>query len=384
MIRLFILSLCLYLGNTLSISAEKIQFVTSLDQAKKLATEQQKVIFVDVMADWCGPCKIMMADIESNTSMVEYFNTHFINLKINEKYNKPFLSTYNIMAYPTIIFLTNAGGVIEQMRGYPGAAQLFKLAKNIQSKSSVYTSGFNADEETFDEDQFVEQVSARIVQMPGNLRKSYLNDFIKKGDPYRRAILEHYPSLIDFETFSKHYKKAGFVGDPGMTEKLLISFLFDNNNYFYQDLLRKEFKNLSKLTKTEPGKIAAFIMAYREFVLYRQVGIAAGENMLVYARSLLSMYPETKDIDLLHDAFIELIKAEKSSEFYLDLEPKISALTTTSDEFIYHDILSVIYAKTGRKTEAAAEVAAAMAGAASANKSYAPFLTRYRKEIIPE
>jgi thiol-disulfide isomerase/thioredoxin len=384
MIRVLFVSIAIYFSMAVHLEAGQIQFITSFEQAKKLAEKEQKIIFVDVMADWCGPCKKMMADIESRNDMVDFFNTNFINLKINEKFNQQFLNLYNVSAFPTVMFLTKGGDVIEFVRGYQGAKHLFGMARDIQEKVHLYTDNIHLNEGTFNETGFVEEISSKIVQMSPDLRKSYLKQWIKKGDPYQRAILEHFPSLVDYELFTEKYKKSGYRGDPAMTEKLMVSFLFHNGNYFSQDVLRKECKKLSKMTNITQNKLAAFLMAYREFVLFRQLGIAAGENMLVYARSLLSVYPETTDVDLLHDAFVELIKAEKSPEFYASIEPVFVKLSESSNEFIYNDILSVIYAKTGNKDAAEATVAAGMEKAGRAGKSFSPFLNRFRSEIFSE
>ncbi|MBK9736030.1 MAG: thioredoxin family protein [Saprospiraceae bacterium] len=59
----------------------KINFISSFSEAQKLAAQQDKLIFVDVMADWCGPCKVMIKDMESDAAIVDFFNTNFINLK---------------------------------------------------------------------------------------------------------------------------------------------------------------------------------------------------------------------------------------------------------------------------------------------------------------
>jgi len=52
-----------------------VNFITSFDKAKRSAAEQKKFIFVDVMADWCGPCKVMLrvCEIINGTELTKIF-----------------------------------------------------------------------------------------------------------------------------------------------------------------------------------------------------------------------------------------------------------------------------------------------------------------------
>ena len=84
-----------------AISGQGINFISNLESAKTTAVTDDKLIFVDVMADWCGPCKLMEKEMNADTSLIDYFNEHFVNLKINEKENKTFLKQYDIKSFPT-------------------------------------------------------------------------------------------------------------------------------------------------------------------------------------------------------------------------------------------------------------------------------------------
>ncbi|MBK9256494.1 MAG: thioredoxin family protein [Saprospiraceae bacterium] len=382
--KLLLSILTIVFGVPKSAHAGNIKFINSLEQAKKLAEQEQKVIFVDVMADWCGPCKKMIVDIESNSAMVDFFNSNFINLKINEKFNRNFLTKYSISAFPTLMFLSKSGEVIESRRGYPGSETLFKLAKSVYTNSDVYVNEIKMDASTFNEETFLNEVSVKVAHMNTDYKKQYLEKLFQKGEVFQKVILENFPTLIDFKMVSDSYKKSGYQGNLQLTEKLLLSFLFHNNNFFFIENIRKESKSLSELTQLQQNKIMAFMMAYRELVLYKQIGASEKENLLVYARSLLKIYPETTDLDLLHDAFVELIKYEKFPEFYLQIEPSILNLSEKSDEFLYSEILSVIYAKTGRKDEAALAVARGQNLAVQANVKHIPFMIKFREEIMQE
>ncbi len=61
-----------------------IQFENGLswEQVKAKAKTENKFIFVDCFATWCGPCKRMDQEVYPLKEIGDYFNAHFINLKL--------------------------------------------------------------------------------------------------------------------------------------------------------------------------------------------------------------------------------------------------------------------------------------------------------------
>lgn len=55
----------------------------NLDEAKKLAKQENKLIFVDLYTTWCGPCKLMKKNTFPNPELGELFNKNFISLYID-------------------------------------------------------------------------------------------------------------------------------------------------------------------------------------------------------------------------------------------------------------------------------------------------------------
>ena len=52
-------------------------------EAKAKAKAEDKLIFVDAYAEWCGPCKRMSAQTFPDPKAGEFFNPNFICLKID-------------------------------------------------------------------------------------------------------------------------------------------------------------------------------------------------------------------------------------------------------------------------------------------------------------
>lgn len=104
----------------------------SLEDAKKLAKETNKLIFIDVYTSWCGPCKMMAKGPFKEEKVGKIFNEQFINLKIDAEKDAdgPFVSrAYSVRAYPTMIFINGEGKLIKTVIGYQNAEALLMHAE---------------------------------------------------------------------------------------------------------------------------------------------------------------------------------------------------------------------------------------------------------------
>ncbi|MEM7373610.1 MAG: thioredoxin fold domain-containing protein [Bacteroidota bacterium] len=112
-------------------------FEGPLSAAKTQATEDGKLIFVDTYASWCGPCKMMARDVFTDPKVADYFNEHFINVKIDTdlSVNYPFLISHEIRSIPDLIFMDASGTVLARKKGFLSSDQFLKLAKKAQKKS---------------------------------------------------------------------------------------------------------------------------------------------------------------------------------------------------------------------------------------------------------
>ncbi len=116
---------------------EGIQFKKmSFNEAKELAAKEDKYIFMDCYAVWCGPCKSMERRVFSKESIGNYFNDNFINIKMDmERGEGPGLSNkYRITGYPTLLILDSEGNVVGRQLGYLNEKQLLQFAKKYVKK----------------------------------------------------------------------------------------------------------------------------------------------------------------------------------------------------------------------------------------------------------
>ena len=83
------------------------------------AKAEKKLVFIDVYTSWCGPCKYMAATVFKQDNVGQYFNSHFINFKIDAEKGegKALAAKYKIQYYPTYLFIDDKGAVFNKAVG---------------------------------------------------------------------------------------------------------------------------------------------------------------------------------------------------------------------------------------------------------------------------
>jgi len=107
----------------------------SLEDAKKAAKKEKKIIFIDAYASWCGPCKMLDKNTFSDVSVGKYFNEKFINLKIDcekDADGPDVMRTYGVTAYPTLLWVDAEGKLVKKEIGYKSPEQLLRAVQDIK------------------------------------------------------------------------------------------------------------------------------------------------------------------------------------------------------------------------------------------------------------
>ncbi len=95
-----------------------------LDAALALAAETGKPVFVDMYADWCGPCRMLAEDYFPREDYREVLS-RAITVKINTDNNQELASRYGIQSIPTLILLDSQGNELDRITGVMGSPESF-------------------------------------------------------------------------------------------------------------------------------------------------------------------------------------------------------------------------------------------------------------------
>ncbi len=133
-----------------------IKFIDGMNWQQVLAKAKQenKFIFVDMMATWCGPCKMMDNFTYPKAEVGEAFRQNFISVKVqvdstakdNENVKswyrdaKYLEKQYNVTALPTLLFFSPDGKLVHRGTGLKNVAQLIELSKDaLNPDKQLYT-----------------------------------------------------------------------------------------------------------------------------------------------------------------------------------------------------------------------------------------------------
>lgn len=85
-----------------------------------MAKKENKLLFIDAYAVWCGPCKLMVKNVFPQESVGQFYNTNFINSKIDMEKGEgvSIAKKYNVRAFPTYLFMNGDGELIHRVTSY--------------------------------------------------------------------------------------------------------------------------------------------------------------------------------------------------------------------------------------------------------------------------
>ncbi len=113
--------------------SDDVQFAESptLGHLLEFADKMHKPVFIDFYSPWIESCTRMDQQVFTQDMLAHYFNTHFINYKVNVGGAPPgpqLADMYGVTIFPTLIFVDGKGKIMMRHEGPATASQLLDMA----------------------------------------------------------------------------------------------------------------------------------------------------------------------------------------------------------------------------------------------------------------
>ena len=222
-----LIGLAFMLVMSISVFAEDgIQF-TKGSWADILAEAKQsdKIIFVDAFTTWCGPCKWMAANSFPDKAVGDFYNSTFINAKIDMEKGEGIglAKKYKIYAYPTLLFIDGDGELVHRAVGAVDAAGLLKLGK-VASDPTKQLSGLMKRYEKGDRDPEFLKTYANVAKESG----------LENYQEVANAYLKTQSDLLTTDNI-----------------KFIYDFTFSNSDAYYGFMVKNKAKFDAAIGKAE-------------------------------------------------------------------------------------------------------------------------------------
>jgi len=294
---------------TFSLSAQGIEFFHGTwAEAQEKAKAEEKLIFVDAYAVWCGPCKRMAASVFPQEKVGSFFNANFINLKIDmeKSENAEFAGKYPVSAYPTLMFLDGSGKVVQKAVGAKDADQLLEFAQKVLGRT---------DKSADYEKQYAE----------GNRDPKFLLDYVRAlnaaGKPSLKITNEYLATQQD------------------LTTDLNLNFLYEGtveaDSRVFDLLVKNQSKTVALLGEE---KVSARIEKACKKTVKKAVEFK-NETLLTEAKAKMKTALPAKANAFNHEADMNYYAATKDAKNYLKAAQAFQKSEIKNNSAQLHDLV---------------------------------------------
>lgn len=378
---------------TLSLAAQGIKFEENHDLYAALAKAkaENKLVFIDAYAEWCGPCKVMARDIFPQKEVGDFFNTRFINLKLDMEKgdNVALAKKYEVRAYPTYLFLDSDGKLVHKGLGSMPADQFVEVAKVAADTENNYAA---LSKKIKSGDRSYATIKKFLDQNPydtgnGALVDSYFQT-LSENQIYTQEnwdMFNNYVNDISSESFrffiENREKIAGFIGKDKTDQKITNALSAAYNQYpAKEDELKKIDSQLFAAAKSKVD----FAKAYRKYNQAKD-DKAVWDNLWKVATPYLNLSTNPAELNNMAWMIYENYKKFKDTKM---LKTALSwaekaHLTAPDKDFIADTYAHLLY-ENGKKKEAVkietkALEMAAKAGNTEAAENYKKTIEKFKK-----
>ncbi len=239
-----------------------------------MAKKEKKYIFVDCFTTWCGPCKMMSAEVFSQSKVGSFFNKNFISLKAQMDKTKKdaedvkllypdfeeIESKYEIQVYPTFLFFSPEGNLVHKFVGGMSAEAfidksaealnpttqyitLKSLFSNHQSDTAYLRKMIKAAAESYEDPSLYFNAYALTQQ----------EMFTRENLPYLELLSDN-PDQPGFKLIVANPEKYDALTENGKAEETIVNILSQTTyrNIFSPESDEPQADQIASIEKNYP------------------------------------------------------------------------------------------------------------------------------------
>lgn len=146
-------TLLLVLGISAAADAQVRFLDSSTDAVRKEAIAQDKLVFIDLYATWCGPCKAMERDVFSKKEVGDFMDEYFVAAKydIDKPTGKALAGKHGIRSIPTYLVFNTEGDLLGKITGSMPAEEFTcrPSEDHRRNREEIATGGCNKERKRF-------------------------------------------------------------------------------------------------------------------------------------------------------------------------------------------------------------------------------------------
>ena len=229
-------------------------WLTSFEDAKKLAIASDKLVLVDFWATWCAPCKMMDRESWSKDD-IQLLMNQYVPVKIDIDKNKDIAQKYGVNGIPFIFIMDGNGKILYKEMSYKSKKQVIDLLH----KYALNTSFLKNDMlNYFQKETFV--TSFRLAS-------KYQDYALQTNDVALRYDILNVAEAYFNE--SQVFLKDSEFDNKGMFNQKLE--LYDIQEYLILDKAKKALKKLEKLEHDGIFPMNQEFVSFLYYVAYQQL-----------------------------------------------------------------------------------------------------------------
>lgn len=278
----------------------------SFDEALAKAKKENKMVFMDCYTTWCGPCKALAKNVFPQKEVGDYFNSNFVCIKMDmEKGEGPaLLKKYEIIGFPTLLYLAADGKVISKRIGGTDAAGLIADGKTAGDPTET----LEYSQKKYQEGDRSKELVTKYISL---LQKNYVREELNKvGNEYLKTLSNE--DLMDADNF----KVFSGLGTSYESEK--FQYILKNKEQFCAKAGEEQVNQLIQYTTVgylPKLAVGSDFEKFETFVANYNKSYPDPRNEGYFAGLYLDFYKTNKQFDKWFEAVeLQLKKAEATDK----------------------------------------------------------------------